>query len=240
MFDVEESHWWFTSRRQFLTVILRSLAFSPRVIVDIGAGTGGMMKFLRQYGKTVIGIEPSGVGRVLAKKRGIVLRPGDAEHTKLSANSVDMVCFFDVLYHQGIHDTYALAEAKRILRPGGLLIITDCAMPFLEGPHDRAVAGRERYTLPMLTKKIHRAGFHVDRQTYMFFFLFPVVCMKRLIDRCKVWKADMRSDVRPASQWTSSIATVLNSVEAAGLRWFSYPWGSSLCIVARKRKAGFV
>lgn len=235
MFDVEESHWWFVARRLFLSTLLRDLPSSRRVIVDIGAGTGGMIGFLKQFG-TVIGIEPNSTGRHLAKKRGIILRAGTAEHTGISSESVDMVCFLDVLYHKGIHDGRALNEAKRILRPGGLLLITDCAMPFLDGPHDRAVEGRERYTLPRFIRKVNHAGFRIERKTYMYFLLFPVVLLKRLIDRFFVRDAT-HSDVMPVSGWTNGIAKGINRFEAMGYRWFSYPWGSSLCILARKQKA---
>jgi len=232
MYDVEEKHWWFVARRLFLSTILQKIVFKQRKIVDIGSGTGGMIRFLGKYGN-VVGIEPNVVGRILAKKRGIILRPGDAEHTKLASKGYDIVCFFDVLYHQGIVDTRALIEAKRILRPGGLLIITDCALPFLDGPHDRAVEGRERYTLSHLVKKVRRAGFGIERKTYMYFLLFPVVVVKRLIDRFVVPSNTMHSDVKPVASWVNVICMVVTSLEAVGLRWFSYPWGSSVCIVAR-------
>lgn len=233
MFDAEDSHWWFVARRLFLSKVLRDLPQTRKKIADIGAGTGGMIGFLKQYGD-VIGIEPNATGRAFAKRRGIVLRSGDAEHTNLTRESVDMVCFFDVLYHRGIQDIKALAEAKRILRPGGLLVITDCAMPFLEGPHDRAVEGRERYTLSGFVRTIRRAGFRIEKQTYMYFLLFPVVLIKRLVDRFFTHDSEAHSDVTPVPSWIHRIASAINSIEAEGLRWFSYPWGSSLCIIARK------
>ncbi len=233
MFDVEESHWWFVARRLFLSALLRNIPRTKHIIVDIGAGTGGMIRFLKQYG-TVIGIEPNDTGRTLAKKRGIILRSANAHHTKLSSKSVDIVCFFDVLYHRGIDDARALAEAHRILRPGGLLIITDCAIPFLEGPHDRAVEGRERYVLSSLVHKIRHSGFTVERQTYMYFLLFPIILIKRLVDRWAVRDDLAHSDVMPVSQWIQTITKMVNSIESVGLRWLSYPWGSSLCVLAQK------
>jgi len=239
MYTVEATHWWFVGRRQFVETLLRNIGVFPYAdkkyrIADIGSGTGGMIRFLEQYGR-VTGIEPNVRGRALARKRGVVLQHGTAEKTGLRAGSFDIVCFFDVLYHEGINDSQAIREAWRILKPGGLLIITDCAMPYLSGPHDRAVRGRERYVLSPFTKKVMRAGFTSLKTSYTFFFLFPVVLMKRLIDRYTPSTAVAHSDVRPASWLVNILCTMINAVEAAWLASVSYPWGSSLVILARKK-----
>lgn len=239
MYSVEAEHWWFISRRKFVKRLLGAIGVTPYSgkavrIADIGAGTGGMIRFLNEYG-TVTGIEPNTSGRKLAKKRGIMLRNGTAEHTGLISNTFDIVCFFDVLYHDGINDERAIGEARRILKPGGLLIITDCALPYLSGPHDRAVQGRERYILSRFIKKVERIGFIPLKTSYTFFLLFPLVLMKRLLDRYSPASSGMHSDVRPAPLLVSVCCIAINTLEAMGLRYLSYPWGSSLVILARKK-----
>ncbi|MBI5019565.1 class I SAM-dependent methyltransferase [Candidatus Gottesmanbacteria bacterium] len=241
MYRVEATHWWFVSRRKFVSVLFRSMGLFGKSgkkyrIADIGAGTGGMIPFLSQYG-AVTGVEPNRKGRSFAKKRGIRLVNGSAEKTGLPKNSMDMACFFDVLYHEGLDDGRALREASRILKPGGILVITDCALPYLSGPHDRAVQGRERYILSALSGKVQRAGFIPLKKTYTFFFLFPLVCIKRLVDRYIILSSLMHSDVRPAPWVFQVLCVAVNSVEAMLLPFMSYPWGSSLIIIARKKGA---
>jgi len=240
MFDVEQTHWWFVSRRMFFAKVFRRFkdrdTISPLRIADIGAGTGGMVPFLKQYGD-VVAIEPNVIGRQLSKKRGIHVYPGTVEKTGLKRQSVDIVCILDVLYHEGILVTSALKEAKRILRPGGWLVISSCAMPFLAGPHDSATDGRERYTYSSLSRVVRNAGFTIDTWTYMYFFLFPVVATKRLIDRLFSHADSPSSDVLPAPWLINILCLGVNYLEAALLPVVRYPWGSSIFLMARKKEA---
>ena len=242
MFNVEDFHWWFVARRMFVTSILRGALGrdaakqhpSPRFrIVDIGAGTGGMVAFLEQYG-TVVGIEPHPRGRLLAQKRGIQLVRGTAEKTGLRSQSMDMVCFFDVLYHKRVHDLVALRKAHRILRSGGLLVITDCAIPALSGRHDKAVMARQRYVLSEMEEKVKSAGFAIERRTYTFFTLFPLFVVKRMMDRFFGNRKVKGSELRREPSLLNAIFRWICGVEASFLPYVSYPWGSSILVLARK------
>jgi len=244
MYAVEKTHWWFVSRRIFVDTLLRVSGCSAYVsriarvriprIADIGAGTGGMIPFLERYG-SVTGIEPSIWGRQLAKKRGISLKKGFAEHTGLPAKSMDMVCFFDVLYHKGIHDAHAVSEAKRLLRAGGWLVISDCAFSWLTGPHDRAVQARERYTLAQMIRIVQSQGFVIQKKTYVYFLLLPFVALKRMIDRLSTTSTTQHSDVARAHWLVNAVFLWLCRLEALGLSYGSYPFGSSILLVARKK-----
>lgn len=238
MYRVEKTHWWFAARRLFIETIVKqyvalSRPFRLRRVADIGAGTGGMIPFLSRYGD-VTGIEINGAARSLAKKRNVHLRKGTAHHTGLSSGRFDMVTFFDVLYHKGIDESLALQEAYRLLRTDGVLVVTDSAFEFLSGPHDRAVEGKTRYTSKELREHIERAGFTVLYSGYLFAWVFPVLALKRIVDR-HVKKNQSISDVVPVAGWINRLAYAICMCEAVGLRYGSYPFGTSVCVVAYKR-----
>lgn len=159
MFAVEDSLWWFVGRRKFIASILGSPKRKKKIkIADVGSGTGGMTNWLARYG-TVTGVEPNNNARALSRKRHITVVSGSATHLPLNSGTFDLVCILDVLYHKGVQsDTSALKEAYRVLKPGGMLLVTDCALPILSGAHDKAVYTRQRYYLGELAEKIESAG----------------------------------------------------------------------------------
>ncbi|MFB9441566.1 methyltransferase domain-containing protein [Dactylosporangium vinaceum] len=90
------------------------------VLLDLGAGTGHWMAaFRRWYPFIVIGVEPSPAMREAAAEP---LLAGDAAAIPLAANSVDAVWLSTVVHH--IPDRpAAAAEIRRVLRPGGRVLI---------------------------------------------------------------------------------------------------------------------
>lgn len=235
MFELEHTHWWFVSRRNFISAALRTHGIVPdskKRIVDIGSGTGGNIPMLRSFG-AVIGIEPHPIARRLARTRQIFLRTGRAQKTGLQPRSAHVVCFFDVLYHQGINDEAALTEAYRLLKPGGMLCITDSALPWLGGPHDVAMQARERYILTSFVRKVESAGFRVRKASYLFFLLFPIIAVKRCFDRMFL-PHSIRSDVSSMPNILNRLFIAINSVEKTLVTRMSLPWGSSLLVIAQK------
>ena len=79
------------------------------------------------------GLQPPGAGSV----RGY----------PLPAAAFGLVTSFEVLYHLAVEDDdAALAEAWRVLKPGGWLLLRLPAHDWLRGQHDLVVHTRHRYT----------------------------------------------------------------------------------------------
>jgi ubiquinone/menaquinone biosynthesis C-methylase UbiE len=229
MYELENTHWWFLGKRKFISTIF------PKVkkvkILDIGAGTGGTTKFLKTYGE-VVGLEANPLAQTLARKRGLKIVSGSAEKLPFEKETFEVVTIFDVLYHQNIgSDLKVLQEAHRVLKTQGYLVVTDCALPFLKSPHDEVMQARERYTKKELTQKIEKAGFKVEKASYVFFLVFPLTLLKRLLDRLT---KSHSSNVSPVPKLLNSCLLGICTLEAWFLKFGTLPWGSSLIIRAKK------
>ena len=98
-----------------------------RDVLDVACGEGYGSSFLAKVARTVIGVDcdAATVAHAEAKYRSNKLRfkVGRAEKLPLSANSVDLVVSFETLEHLKNHNAM-LREIKRVLRPGGRLLIS--------------------------------------------------------------------------------------------------------------------
>ena len=113
-------------------------AFAPRDLLDIGTGTGRMLELLGPRVANALGIDQSremlAVARVNLERAGLsncIVRLGDMYQLPLPDASFDAVVIHQVL-HYADRPAAAIAEAARVLRPGGGLIIVDFAPHALE------------------------------------------------------------------------------------------------------------
>jgi ArsR family transcriptional regulator len=108
------------------------LRLMPRMsIADLGAGEGTFSQLLAQRAERVIAVDNSEkmveYGRMMALKNGVAnleYRRGDLEELPIESASVDLAFFSQALHHAQ-HPEKAVAEAYRILRPGGRVAVLD-------------------------------------------------------------------------------------------------------------------
>ncbi|HET9353447.1 MAG TPA: metalloregulator ArsR/SmtB family transcription factor [Sphingomicrobium sp.] len=107
-------------------------------LLDIGTGTGRMLELFAPSANSAIGIDRSSemlrLARVKLEEAGISsasLRQGDMYALPLADRSVDSIILHQVL-HYAQQPGAAIAEAARVLAPGGRLLVIDFAQ------HDRA------------------------------------------------------------------------------------------------------
>ena len=103
----------------------------PMVIADLGAGEGTISQLMAQRAKRVIAIDNSEkmveFGSELARKHGIgnlEFRLGDLEDVPIRGGTVDLAFLSQALHH-AVHPERAVAEAWRILKPGGRVAVLD-------------------------------------------------------------------------------------------------------------------
>ncbi|HUF23883.1 MAG TPA: metalloregulator ArsR/SmtB family transcription factor [Vicinamibacterales bacterium] len=100
-------------------------------VADLGCGDGYLTIEAARWAKRVTAIDRSpemlARGRALAKRRkvsNIAWKQGELEKLPLADESVDIAVLSQALHH-AIEPRQALAEAARVLRPGGKLLVLD-------------------------------------------------------------------------------------------------------------------
>ncbi len=113
-------------------------AAGPQDLLDIGTGTGRMIEILGPRVVHALGIDQSremlAVARVNLERAGLgnsIVRLGDMYQLPLADASFDAVVIHQVL-HYADRPAAAIAEAARVLRPNGILVVVDFAPHALE------------------------------------------------------------------------------------------------------------
>ena len=116
--------------RSALDVLDELLPAARADVVDVGCGDGALVRHLARRGARAIGVEvgeePLRRAREHAPVGGERYEHGVAQALPLDDRSADVVVFANSLHHvPGEHLDTALAEAARVLRPGGLVYVQE-------------------------------------------------------------------------------------------------------------------
>jgi SAM-dependent methyltransferase len=234
MYALEETQWWYAGMRAITaSVVMPALGpAAGRRLLDAGCGTGNNLKHLATWGRP-IGIDLSEEAIGFCRTRGVTVARGSLLSLPFANESFDLVTSFDVLYHRWVtDDRVAVRELVRVLRPGGLLFVRVPALKMLWGAHDEAVHSRHRYTLAELRSLFEECGLEVRRTSYCNSLLFPVLALRRTLDRLLDRHG---SDVEELPAPLERTFRALLAVEAWWLRRFSFPVGGSVIALGRKR-----
>jgi SAM-dependent methyltransferase len=218
-----QTHWWLAGMRRINRALLGEVRGR---VLDVGCGPGWMLKELPPAAW--------GVGVELRREQ-VVAHPfvlADASRLPFADQTFDLALALDLLEQGGVEPTLALAEARRVLMPGGRLLIRVPAHPWLYGPHDAFWGGARRYRRGELAALVREAGFTVHRLTYANGLLFPAELFVRLLARFGlIGSADLRAMPRPLNRLLAGIL----ALEATWLRRHDLPVGLSLvCLAERK------
>ena len=121
---------WSVYIRATVAETARRAAVCPgEAVLDVGCGTGALLRAILDGtpGVTIAGIDPCGEMLAVARKKlpgGSDLRESGAESLPFPDGSFDVVVSTSA-FHYFRAPAAALAEMKRVLKPGGRIVITD-------------------------------------------------------------------------------------------------------------------
>lgn len=172
-----------SSRTHFIDVLTRGAMLSrlgalasDATIADLGCSTGYLLEDLRAAcpEATLIGVDlvGSGLRKAHANVPDARLVQADLCSLPLDDASVDAVVSANVLEHVP-DDSSALAEIRRVLRPGALAVMVVPAGPGIYDYYDRFLGHERRYARSELADKARRSGLKVIEDFYLGSLIYP-------------------------------------------------------------------
>ena len=234
MAENSDRHWWYRARWRLVEELLAGQVPPGATAIDVGCGTGDVIALLADAGAhRVVGSDLStdALGHAADRAHRGALVVSRAERLPFPAACADVVVSLEVIEHLD-SDIAALREYRRVLRPGGTLLVTVPAYESLWGEHDDWAGHRRRYGAGQLARTIGRCGFEVTRTSYYFSFLVaPAFLVRRTPLRRLVSSTDEdASSSVLADRVLSSAARVERSVLR---RVGRLPFGLSILALAR-------
>ncbi|MDB5851175.1 MAG: methyltransferase [Rhodoferax sp.] len=234
----EKDHWWYRGRREILHHVIKRRVGAVGRLLEIGCGTGSNLQMLSDFGQ-VVGIETSEFARDFAASRGFPVHDGRLPNgLPRDIGSFDAVCMFDVLEHiEG--DAEALKAVRRLLNPGGRLVVSVPAYQWLWSAHDVHLHHFRRYSKPRLTELLQEAGFTVTWASYFNSVLFPPAAAVRFMSRWLARSAEpgveppAKTDLPIGNQFLYGLfKSECRMLDAGGL-----PFGLSIMAIATPNPA---
>jgi len=141
----------------------------PGPVLDVGCGSGYFLEAARNRGwDPVRGVELNSWMVDLGREAGLEISAGQLREQGYPGNFFQLVSFWDVIEHMN-DPLVELAEVRRIMRPGGLLVLlvpdAESFWARLLGERWWAVIRMHLYyfTRETVTRLLERSGFRVER-----------------------------------------------------------------------------
>jgi len=172
-------HPWELSRLKAIRTICRKVPIreGDLRILDVGCGDGFISHELakdRRIGSITgidIHLSDEQTAEMGSTAEGVTFHN---KHDDLKRNHYNLSLLLDVMEHVEQDGAYLWDIVRKYISPGGYVVITVPAHPFLFGSHDRFLKHFRRYTRKDLLEVIHGAGLECLSSGYLYFSLLPV------------------------------------------------------------------
>ncbi len=236
MEQMEGSHWYYAGKRDFARGWLLR-AGPPRpdsLLLDCGAGTGRFAQEMQAHCRVMVLDDHEESLRILRTRfRADQILSLAGDRVPLPDGSLDFVTALDVLEHTP-DDRAVVAGFHRLLRPGGVALVTVPAGMALWSDWDVALHHFRRYSRPQLKALFPPGEWELLHVNYTNVAVYPAVWLVR---KWRKWFPRATEGARTEDKLPSPGLNAL-------LRWLfvrpafwrvPFPFGVSLLLVARRR-----
>ncbi len=237
LYALEEKHFWFTIRKEYIFQIIKQFIPMSEKIIEIGAGTGNVSRYLQSNGYKNISVREMHLsGLKYAKSYGIkkcyqfnlLDTPFDDEF--------DAVCMFDVLEHIK-EDDFALQNVNKSLNRKGKIVLTVPSHMWLWSRDDAVAGHKTRYTKKELINKLEDNGFEIIKARYFFISIIPLLFLRTILkrdDKSEVKEIEFSNNISMNSLLSDVLLFILR-VENKINYLLPNMFGGSLLIIAKKK-----
>jgi SAM-dependent methyltransferase len=240
-YELGKTYWWLAGKYRVLADVVSRMfkppSASPRIL-DVGCGPGNLLDYLTPYGR-IFGTDFSIDALRFCIGRGFNRQfRADFHNLPVQTDSFDLVTCIDVLEHL-TDDRRAIGELQRILRPGGMLVVSVPAFQFLWGDHDTLYGHHRRYTTGELRERLEAGGFEMRKLSYFEPMFVAPLWLYRNLKKLLVKEGDIakRDDFIGLFSPLNTLLTHAIAAERFPLRFMNIPFGVTILAVAVK-KAG--
>lgn len=235
---VEQQHWFYAGKREIVRAwIQRCHPLKPTdLLADCGAGTGIFAVEMRPTCRVVAVDDFEESLQLLEARLGKnATLKGSCTALPMGDNSVDVLTALDVIEH--VQDDHAaVKEFLRVLKPGGIAVITVPALMALWSDWDVALHHHRRYDAAKLRATVP-SGFEILHLNYINVTVLPIVFFVRKFRALKEslgFKTVSRSEDRIPPRWMNNLLR-WQFVRLACQKSVQFPAGVGLLAVLRKK-----
>jgi SAM-dependent methyltransferase len=214
------NYWWYTARTRLLHTVLGSYVRPGDGVLDVGSADGPSVAWLDE--RVAVDIDMRGL-----RSGGIC---ASAEQLPFADATFDVATAFDVVEHCA-NEGVALAELRRVVKPGGMVLLSVPAYQWLWSAFDVRAGHHRRYTRRRLRRAATAAGLREERSTYAFTATLPFFLLSRLITKLR---SGSGQTVQALPAPAERLLLALAQLDRTLLRRWNLPLGSSVFYAARR------
>lgn len=235
---LERTHWWFRGRREILLRLIAELSLPPSpAILNVGSCTGASSHWLGRVAP-VCSVEVDWEAARWSAADGLRhVITGSVETLPIRSGAFDVVAALDLIEHVPDH-ARGVRELVRVTRPGGHLLFTVPALPWLWSQHDVVSHHQRRYSASAFLRLLSSNGVRVRRWSYFNSLLLPAIAATRLADRVvglSRFRGPSGSDLEMSdNRFVSPLGHAMLAAEARLLPRVRLPLGASLVAIGAR------